>query len=164
MRASFALGPSICLHRRILIQDAPVDNNGRGEAFSPTDLVATALGICMATVMGIAAQNKNVELRGMRVALEKHMSEDLPRRVSRLNIEILIPIAEDYPDRRVLQGAVLSYPVQHSIHSDIQVDISWYWQAATPVGPSPVQRVVASANKTESSKDGNTGWMSRFGS
>lgn len=117
--------------------DAPVDNNGRGEAFSPTDLVATALGTCMATVMGITAKNKNVELRGMRVAIEKHMSEDLPRRVSRLNVEIFMPISEDHSERRILQGAALSCPVQHSIHPDIQVDISWYWQAATPAGSPP---------------------------
>lgn len=108
--------------------DAPVDNNGRGEAFSPTDLVASALGSCMATVMGIAANHQGVELRGLRVVVEKHMSEELPRRISKLKVEVFMPISESHPERCVLQGAALNCPVQHSIHPEIEVDIQWHWK------------------------------------
>src|SRR5438093_7379337 len=64
--------------------DAPVDNQGRGESFSPTDLVATALGACMATIMGIYAQRKNINLEGMRIEVSKEMSQDAPLRIARL--------------------------------------------------------------------------------
>ena len=121
-----------------LSTDAPVDNNGRGESFSPTDLVATGLGACMATVMGIAAKNKGVELRGMRLAVEKHMSEDLPRRIAQLKVEIFMPIPQNHPESRVLQGAALSCPVHHSIHPDIEVEMKWHWQTALPETPLPV--------------------------
>ena len=67
--------------------DAPVDNNGRGEAFSPTDLVGTSLGACMATVMGIVARQKEISLEGMKLSVRKHMSADSPRRISRLEVE-----------------------------------------------------------------------------
>ena len=67
--------------------DAPVDNNGKGEAFSPTDLVATALGTCMATVMSIAAQRHQIDLNGMTVEITKEMSKDTPRRIVRLGGE-----------------------------------------------------------------------------
>ncbi|MGC6426558.1 MAG: OsmC family protein [Akkermansiaceae bacterium] len=110
--------------------DAPVDNKGRGAAFSPTDLVATSLGSCMATVMGIAAKNKGIELRGMRVSVEKHMSDDLPRRISHLKVEIFMPIPESHPGSCILQEAALSCPVQHSIHPEIEVDLKWHWQMA----------------------------------
>ena len=72
-----------------LATDAPVDNNGRGEAFSPTDLVATALGTCMATVMGIVARQKDISLEGMKLRVRKHMSADSPRRISRLEFSTI---------------------------------------------------------------------------
>ena len=84
LRCSATHGPS----GKVLSTDAPVDNNGLGEAFSPTDLVATALGTCMATVMGIVAERKEISLKGMKVSVGKHMSEDSPRRISRLDIDI----------------------------------------------------------------------------
>ena len=81
--------------------DAPVDNQGRGESLSPTDLLATALGSCMATVMGIAARRKDIDLAGMKIRVEKHMSEDQPRRVSKLAVEITMPLPEDHPERKL---------------------------------------------------------------
>ncbi len=111
-----------------LATDAPVDNNGLGEAFSPTDLVATALGACMATVMGIVARRKEIVLEGMKVRVCKHMSEDSPRRISKLGVEIDMPIREDHPERELLQGAALGCPVHHSIHPDIEVAIAWRWK------------------------------------
>ncbi len=107
--------------------DAPVDNQGKGESFSPTDLLATALGTCMATVMGIAALTKEVSLEGMRVRVEKHMSEDLPRRVSKLAVEIDMPIAEDHSERELLQATALGCPVLQSIHPDIKLPVTWNW-------------------------------------
>ena len=113
--------------------DAPIDNNGRGESYSPTDLIATALGTCMATVMGIAGRNMGVELIGMRVVVGKEMSEELPRKIAKLLVEVYMPIPEYHPERRILQSAALSCPVQYSIHPDIEVPIQWYWQeAGTP--------------------------------
>ncbi len=108
-----------------IVTDAPVDNNGRGEAFSPTDLVATALGACMATVMGIVAQRKEIDLTGMKISVQKHMSTDTPRRIIALTVAITMPIAEDHPAQPLLQAAVHGCPVHHSLHPDIQVDISW---------------------------------------
>jgi putative redox protein len=75
--------------------DAPTDNKGKGEAFSPTDLVATALGTCMSTTMGIKAQELGIDLRGMTVSVQKEMSKDAPRRIVGLPSEIHIPLPKD---------------------------------------------------------------------
>jgi len=111
-----------------LVTDAPVDNNGRGEAFSPTDLVATALGCCMATVMGIVAQRKQCNLTGLRIVVHKEMSQDTPRRIVSLPVAITMPIPANHPVAPLLQAAVHSCPVHHSIHPDIRVDVTWDWQ------------------------------------
>ena len=111
-----------------LATDAPVDNNGRGETFSPTDLVATSLGTCMATVMGIVARQKEISLEGMKLGVRKHMSEDTPRRISKLEVEVDMPIPGDHPGCEVLQAAALSCPVHHSIHPEIEVLLTWRWK------------------------------------
>lgn len=110
-----------------LVTDAPVDNNGRGQAFSPTDLVATALGSCMATVIGIVAGRKEIAVEGMTVVARKFMSEDLPRRISRLELDISVPLPANHPDRNVLESAARGCPVHHSIHPDIDVVMNWQW-------------------------------------
>ena len=112
----------------IISTDAPVDNQGRGESFSPTDLVATALVTCMATIMGIAARERGLELAGLRMVVKKEMAPDLPRRIGALHVEIEVPLAEEHPERRVLENAALTCPVQQSIHPDIAVKIAWRWQ------------------------------------
>jgi len=99
--------------------DAPIDNQGRGESFSPTDLVATALGSCMATVMAIAANQRKIDLGGLKMSVKKEMSGDLPRRISRLEIEIFMPLSETHPDAKVLESAAMTCPVYNSIHPDI---------------------------------------------
>src|SRR5437899_13012479 len=76
---------------RTLDTDAPKDNEGRGESFSPTDLVATALGTCMATIMGIYARRKSIDLRGMKIEVTKEMTQALPRRIARLSVKIWLP-------------------------------------------------------------------------
>ena len=111
-----------------LVTDAPVDNNGRGEAFSPTDLVATALASCMATVIGIVAQRKGLAVEGMKLAVRKFMSADTPRRISRLELDIDMPLPADHPDRPLLESAARGCPVHHSIHPDIEVVMNWTWR------------------------------------
>jgi len=108
--------------------DAPVDNNGRGETFSPTDLIATALGSCMATIMGIVSQRKNISIDGMKVKVGKHMSADQPRRISKLEVSIEVPLPANHPDRKMLESSALSCPVFESIHPDIKVPIDWRWE------------------------------------
>jgi uncharacterized OsmC-like protein len=110
--------------------DAPVDNQGRGESFSPTDLVATALGTCMATIIGITANRQEIEIAGMTVNVKKEMSADLPRRVAKLHVEIVMPLSESHPDREMIVDAAMNCPVQHSIHSDIEVVMQWHWKQA----------------------------------
>lgn len=104
-----------------LITDAPVDNQGKGEAFSPSDLLATALSSCMLTLMGIAAARRGISLEGTEVETTKVMAQD-PRRVGRLEITIQYPsdleLSEE--DRTVLERAAKTCPVYYSIHPDIE--------------------------------------------
>lgn len=111
----------------VIQTDAPVDNNGKGEAFSPTDLVATALGACMATVMGIVAERKGISLDGMNIEVRKHMSEDAPRRIARLELDIHMPVPHDHPERKLLESAARGCPVHHSLHPDIEMVFHWNW-------------------------------------
>ncbi|MFK7910792.1 MAG: OsmC family protein [Akkermansiaceae bacterium] len=110
--------------------DAPVDNNGRGESFSPTDLVATALASCMATIMGIVADRKGLDLTGMQITVSKHMSQDQPRRIAKLDVKIEMPLPEGHSDRKMLESSALSCPVHQSLHPDIEVPIKWCWQTS----------------------------------
>ena len=112
----------------ILTTDAPVDNQGRGAAFSPTDLVATALGTCIATVMGIVARRKELALEGMKVTVGKTMSADMPRRIARLDVRLEVPLPGTHPAREVLEAAALGCPVHHSLHPGIQIVLDWQWQ------------------------------------
>ncbi len=107
--------------------DAPLDNNGRGESFSPTDLVASAIGACMATVMGIVARRKEIDIDGMTVTVRKFMSDDQPRRISRLELDLHMPLTESHPERKVFESAARGCPVHHSIHPDIEVVMNWLW-------------------------------------
>ena len=108
--------------------DAPIDNNGRGESFSPTDLVATAVGSCMATIMGIIAERQNLDLEGLKVETCKHMSSGSPRRISQIDVTLHMPISEHHPDAERLVAGAKGCPVHHSIHPDIIVNLEWRWQ------------------------------------
>jgi len=110
-----------------LTTDAPVDNNGKGETFSPTDLVATALGACMATVMGIVAERKEVPLEGMHIEVRKHMSNNAPRRISKLEIHIHMPLPANHPERKIFESAARGCPVHHSLHPEIETVFTWSW-------------------------------------
>lgn len=107
--------------------DAPVDNHGRGESFSPTDLVAAGLGTCMATVMGIVAERHGIDLRGMQVEVTKEMSADAPRRIVRLATTIRMPVPADHPQRALLENAALICPVHQSLHPDVQKPVDFHW-------------------------------------
>ena len=111
-----------------LVTDAPLDNNGRGEAFSPTDLMATALGSCMATVIGIVAKRKGLAIEGMTVNVRKFMSDEQPRRIKRLELDLQIPLPASHSDRKLLESAARGCPVHQSIHPDIEVVMNWAWQ------------------------------------
>jgi putative redox protein len=126
LRCQATHGPSGCE----LITDAPVDNHGKGESFSPTDLVATALASCMATVIGIVCQRKEIDLTGMKVRVEKHMSADSPRRIVRLPITIELPLSPEHPERRLLEATALGCPVHHSVHPDIDKPVTFVWNGS----------------------------------
>ena len=111
-----------------MFTDAPTDNHGKGESFSPTDLVATALATCMATVMSIKARQKGYDLGGMKVSVEKHMSEDSPRRIVGLPITIEVPLPETHPDRKLLEATALACPVHHSVHPEIEKPVTFVWR------------------------------------
>jgi uncharacterized OsmC-like protein len=111
-----------------LITDAPLDNHGKGESFSPTDLVATALGSCMATIMGIYAERHAVDLSGMWITVNKEMSSSGPRRIARLSVEIHVPHPPDHPQREALERAALSCPVHHSLSPEVDKPVVFHWQ------------------------------------
>ncbi|QDV71172.1 OsmC-like protein [Rosistilla carotiformis] len=119
LRCQAVHGPSGCQ----LSTDAPVDNQGRGESFSPTDLVATALGTCVSTIMGIYADRHDLNLTGMKVRIEKHMSADLPRRIMRLPVEIRLPITLDERHRTAIEAAARLCPVHQSLRADIEAPL-----------------------------------------
>lgn len=110
-----------------LTTDAPVDNHGRGEAFSPTDLVAAALPACMLTIMGIVAERHDLDLVGMTARTEKVMSQDAPRRIASLRTTIEVPLAADHPKRGMLENAAHTCPVHKSLHPEIDASIEFVW-------------------------------------
>ena len=119
-------GPS----KLTLVTDAPVDNHGRGEGFSPTDLVATALGTCMATFMGILAQRKSWAIEGARLHVRKEMTKEGPRRIARLECRLEMPAITaslDASARNQLEHAARTCPVRLSIADAIEVPVEFVW-------------------------------------
>ena len=108
--------------------DAPTDNKGKGEAFSPTDLVATALGTCMSTTMGIKAEELGLDLRGMTVSVQKEMSKDSPRRIVALPSEVHIPLPQDCAQRESLEQTALNCPVHKSLPAEIKRPTKFFWE------------------------------------
>ncbi len=106
--------------------DAPKDNEGLGRYFSPTDLVATALGTCILTTMGLVARRHGIELRGARVTVEKHMQSN-PRRIARLPCEVHVPGTFTAEQQRLLETTAHSCPVHKSLHPDIEAPIRIVW-------------------------------------
>lgn len=110
-----------------LSTDPPVDNQGRGESFSPTDLVATALGTCMSTLMGIAAKKHGWDIVGTRVTVVKGMVADPERRIGKLTVTIHVPGEHDERTRTVLERAALTCPVHKSLDPRIEIPVSFHW-------------------------------------
>ena len=109
-----------------IVTDAPVDNQGKGEAFSPTDLVATALASCMLTIMGIVAERNNVELKGTTAEVEKIMGT-MPRQISEIKIKILFNKNFDKITKRKLESAALTCPVSNSLNKNLEESIKFIY-------------------------------------
>jgi putative redox protein len=107
--------------------DAPKDNQGRGESFSPTDLVATALGTCILTTMAIAARTLNLNVDGATASVDKEMTSAPPRRIARLTVRIHVPHPLGSTDREKLERAAHACPVHRSLHPDVEIPIEFTW-------------------------------------
>lgn len=112
----------------VIETDAPVDNQGKGERFSPTDLVATALASCMCTIMGIAARTHHIHIEGIICEVEKVMTTN-PRRIGEIKVNIIFPktakIEEKY--RTILERAALTCPVYESLHPECKKSVLFIW-------------------------------------
>jgi putative redox protein len=118
-------GPSA----QTLNTDAPVDNGGKGASFSPTDLVATALGTCMATIMGLVAQRNSLNIDGLQVQVVKEMTADPVRRIGALRTRLVFPRGKSLsaPQRAKLEAAAKACPVKQSLHPDVQTPVEFVY-------------------------------------
>jgi uncharacterized OsmC-like protein len=125
---------TVCSHLKSgteIQTDAPPDNQGKGERFSPTDLLATSLGACMMTIMGIKARDMEVDLVDTKIDIEKIMASD-PRRVGGINLTFHFPetLQVDEKQKTILERAANTCPVIHSLHPDIVVNVAFNWNPA----------------------------------
>jgi len=113
----------------VIETDAPTDNQGKGERFSPSDLVATALGSCMLTIMGMKARDMDVDLRGTKIEIQKIMKPD-PRRIGGINLTFHFPsgLVVNEKQQTILERAAHTCPVIYSIHPDIELKIAFNWK------------------------------------
>jgi putative redox protein len=111
-----------------MITDAPIDNQGKGEAFSPTDLLATSLANCMLTIMGITANTHGIDIANCTAEVTKVMAAE-PRRVSEIHVNFSFPKKDEYSDKqkKILENAALTCPVYYSLHPDIKKPINFGW-------------------------------------
>jgi len=119
-----------CTHLQsgtIIETDAPTDNRGKGERFSPTDTICVGLATCMITTMGIRAADMKIDLTGTRLEVTKHMLSE-PRRIAKIEITLNLPaIAIEEKDKKILQMVGDNCPVMKSLHPDLQVAVSYKW-------------------------------------
>ena len=119
-----------CLHLQsgsAIKTDAPTDNKGKGERFSPTDLIATGLGACMITTMGIKAQTMDIALDGAKVEVTKIMVSD-PRRIGKIIAHVTMPALDlDEKTIEILERVARTCPVERSLHPDVELDIQFKW-------------------------------------
>ena len=106
--------------------DAPTDNRGKGERFSPTDLLCVSLATCMVTTMGIKAADMNVDLTNSRADVQKHMASD-PRRVAKIEVTVFLPKNINEKERLILERTGDNCPVAKSVHPDIELVLKYYW-------------------------------------
>ena len=107
--------------------DAPKDNQGRGESFSPTDLTATSLGSCILTTMGILARRLNLDMAGATAVVEKEMTSSAPRKIQRLTVRVKMPHGFGEQDRLKLERAAHTCPVSKSLHPDVEQVVEFSW-------------------------------------
>ncbi|MBY0487045.1 MAG: OsmC family protein [Flavobacteriaceae bacterium] len=110
-----------------IITDAPIDNNGKGEAFSPTDMVANSLATCMLTVMGIKARDLGVDFSGSTAEVTKVMAAE-PRRISEIHITFQMNLEADDKTKTILERTGMTCPVHFSLHPDIKKEIVFNWK------------------------------------
>ncbi len=108
-----------------LITDAPKDNQGEGQSFSPTDLLATSLGTCILTIMGITARNFKIDLEGASIRVQKEMVTQPVRRIGKLTVEITVPKPLTEEQQRRLRDAATQCPVCRSVHPDIEIPVKF---------------------------------------
>jgi putative redox protein len=123
LRCTLTHGPS----GTVIETDAPTDNHGKGERFSPTDLVAAALPACIMTILGIVAERHGLDLRGMSASVRKEMSAGAPRRISRLPVRLEVPLPPDHPQRPMLENAAHTCPVHKSLGAEVESPIEFVW-------------------------------------
>jgi putative redox protein len=123
LRCEATHGPS-SVH---LITDAPTDNQGKGESFSPTDLVVTALATCIITTSGMVAQREKIKLEGTKIYTEKHMSTDSPRRIVKVVLRFDMPIGIPSDFRSKLKTIATTCPVKQSLHPDVIIDSEFFF-------------------------------------
>ncbi|WP_298427136.1 OsmC family protein [uncultured Kordia sp.] len=109
------------------ITDAPTDNNGKGEAFSPTDTVATGLASCMLTVMGIKAAQMDINMEGASAEVTKTMASN-PRRISKIEVKMSLPFEADDKTKKILENTANTCPVHYSLHPDIEKIVEFDWK------------------------------------
>lgn len=109
----------------VLLTDAPIDNQGKGEGFSPTDLVGTALASCILTIMAMAAERHGIPLEGSSARVEKTMTGSGARRIAQLEVWITLPAGLDSEQRRLLQRAAAGCPVKRSLQEAVPMELHW---------------------------------------
>ena len=107
-----------------LVTDAPVDNQGKGESFSPTDLVATGLGVCIPTIMGIVAEREKIDLTGIRITVQKEMSA---RRIAKLSVRIVMPRGLTEQQKAKLERAAYTCPVHQTLQGNVEMPIEFVY-------------------------------------
>src|SRR5271170_5536733 len=115
-----------------LLTDAPKDNMGEGASFSPTDLVGTALGTCMMTIMAMSAERMELDLTGSTVHVTKEMSSSPPRRIAKLGVQFTIPAPTTDEQRQKLKNAAMTCPVHKSLHPDVEIAVNFNWSELVP--------------------------------
>jgi uncharacterized OsmC-like protein len=121
---------TVCIHLQSgtqILTDAPTDNHGKGEAFSPTDLVATALGSCMVSIMGIKSKDLNVDLKDSTVSITKIMQAE-PRKIAKIEVILNMAIEASEKNKTILERAAMTCPVLLSLHPDIEKDVVFNWK------------------------------------
>ena len=110
------------------ITDAPVDNHGKGEFISPTDLLGTASASCIATIMGIVANNHNIDIKGMKITVIKEMTNIPFRRIAKLYMEIVFPHPLTDKEFKLMENVVKTCPVTRSISSEVELLVNYSFQ------------------------------------